>query len=546
MRRVMYWNVAGALALLAVPLVLSTLACNLTAPAVTETPSPTPTDTPTVTFTPSVTPTPSRTATATRTPSVTPTPTITRTPTVTQTPSTTPTPSDTPTPTTTPYPTVPPLPTVGVASDRFTRFEGLDAAVVDGIGRLWLSYVNAGQAAPTSTPGTPVASSDLETVYLASPDGRELYRVIDLPVTTGNRVWWSPNGAYMAYFQEDGLNTGLYVLNLANRLAIRLLAVDNLNPRGIVSTPVWSPDSAQITIALHTAFGVNIYSSGPDGVNFRNLTQSDSFDFWPAWSPDARFLAFISDRELCPTWEPNAPGSCYTPDRPTPDGGQPFVLDTATGEIRRLADVWVATPPEWVDASRLSFVSGAPGDPGEEATLWLANAATGEAPRALVGPLSGGTRIMRPAWSRDGSRVVFQEAGAENAIVLMDDAGQELARTTDYSFPRGAFTAAWSPDGSRVILAGRNSQCPFGMIVLNADFRAVTRQPVPDPGVCDPLWTPGGDLFAFTGITGATEGADGRFDVYLANSGGGIIRNMTGRLGGQVYMLGWVGGLEAE
>jgi Tol biopolymer transport system component len=516
-------------------------ACNLTAPAVTATPTEVPTAAPTDTLTPTITPTPSLTGTPTRTPTATLTPTITPTPTVTWTPTITPTASDTPTPSNTPYPTVPPLPTVGLASDRFTRYESLDQAVIDGIGNLWLSYVNSGQPVQTGTPGTPVAASERQTIYLASADGRAQYRVIDLPVTTGQRVYWSPNGAYMAYFLDDGVNTGLYVLDLANRLSIRLFAVENLNPRGILSLPVWSPDSSQITIALNTAYGVNIFSVGPDGSNFRNLTQSGGFDFWPIWSPDGRYLAFVSDRAQCPTWEPNAPGSCYTPDAALPDGGQLYVLDTASGLIQQVSDAWITIAPQWISASRLSFISGAPGDPADGATLWLADLSTGEPPVALAGPLPQGTRILRPSWAGDGSRVAYQEAGAENAIVMLDSAGEEIGRSTEFSFPRFVFTAAWAPNASRVILAGHNNQCPFGMIVMNNRFERVARQLVPDPGVCDPTWSPTGDIFAFTGVSGSTTGTDGRYDVYLANSGGGIIRNLSNRLGGQVRLLGWVG-----
>src|SRR5438046_2688773 len=39
------------------------------------------------------------------------------------------------------YPTIEPEPTTGFAGDKFTRFS-IDKSITDGIGRLWVSFVN--------------------------------------------------------------------------------------------------------------------------------------------------------------------------------------------------------------------------------------------------------------------------------------------------------------------------------------------------------------------------------------------------------------------
>ncbi len=492
-----------------------------------------PTPTPTETQPPTDTPAPTESAT----PAETETPTFT--PTTTLTPSATFTATVTPTITPTPYPTIDPLPTVGFAGDRFNHVP-LDKQVVDGVGKVWLSYININDKVSTVIPGTPAAASGMETIFLVAPTGGQPIKIMDLPATTGQRLYWSPNGAYLAYFLAGSGATGLYVLDIKLGLSLRLFDLEDLNPRGILSEPVWSPDSSQLTIALATPFDVDIYSVNVDGTQFRNLTQSGGFDFWPAWSPDGQYMAFVSDRAQCPSWEPNAPQSCYRPDRPPPDGGNLYVIEASSGQIRQVADVWVSAPPHWISSTRLAYVSGKPGDPAAGSTLWWADLRGGP-PHRVTDADPAGLLVLRDSWSGDGKRVLYQEAQSVAHLVMRDDQGSELARNTDLNFPRYAFAAAWSPDNKRVVIGGHNSQCPYGMIVADDSFKVLVNAP-PNPGVCDPQWSPDGRYIAFAGVTQSSSGTDGRLDVYIAEASGYGARNMTGRAGGQIRLLGWVGG----
>ncbi|MEP7285991.1 MAG: hypothetical protein ABI947_09505 [Chloroflexota bacterium] len=434
------------------------------------------------------------------------------------------------------YPTVEALPTVGLAGDKFTRVTISDA-VLAGIGKTWLSFINVNDKPTTITPGTPTPANQIETVYIAAPSGGTPIKVIDLPATTGQQVFWSPNGAYLAYFVPTGSGVGLYILDLKIGLSLRLFELEDLSPRGIPSLPTWSPDSAELTISLATDYDVDIYSINVDGTNFRNLTSTPAFDFWPTWSPDGQYLAFVSDRAQCPTWIPNEPGSCYRPDFPTPDGGNLYVMEAQSGQVRKLSDEWVTAPPHWISASRLSFTAGKRGDSTAGSALWWVDLRGGPAHR--ISDDTPGLLITRDSWSADGRRVVYQEADAETRIVIRDDAGTEIARSTQLNFPRVAFAASWSPDGKRLVMGGRNAQCPYGMLLTDDTFKVI-KTSSPNPGVCDPSWSPDGRYIAFNGVTQTASGTDGRFDVYLAEASGVGGRNLTGRLGGQIRLLGWV------
>jgi Tol biopolymer transport system component len=437
------------------------------------------------------------------------------------------------------YPTIEPEPTTGFAGDKFTRFT-IDKTLADSVGRAWVSFVNINDKASTVVPGTPAPANQLETVYLASPGGGAPYKVIDLPTTVDKQLYWSPNGQYLAYFIPNGSSAGLYVLDLKLGLSVRMFAIDNLNPRGIDSEPVWSTDSSRLTIALTTEYDVDIYSIGAEGNDFRNLTHNGAYDFWPVWSPDGQYMAFVSDRARCASWVPNEPGSCYRPDAPVPDGGNLYVMEAVSGEVRQLSDAWVTVPPHWVSSSRVAFISGKAGDPTAGSSLWWADLRGG--PAHQVTPDNGSpTQVQRDSWTADGRRVVYQEVKNGTQIVIRDEAGNEIARSADLNFPRVAFAADWSPDGRQFVMGGRNGQCPYGMLIADDSLNLVTKNNA-NPGVCEPSWSRDGHYIAFTGVTQSGSGTDGRYDVFISGANGLAARNVSGRYGGRIRLLGWVGG----
>src|SRR5258708_19840642 len=313
------------------------------------------------------------------------------------------------------FPPVAPLPTVSFAGDKFTRV-ALDKGVTDGVGRTWLSFVNINDKPATLTPGTPTPANQIETVYLAAPAGGLATRVIDLPATVNRHLYWSPDGGYLAYFLPTGSGAGLYVLDLRIGVSLRLFELDNLNPRGIQGEPVWSSDSKRITIALPTEYFVNIYGRNGEGTGFSNLRKSNGFDFWPTWSPDGQFMAFVSDRQQCPNWIPNQPGSCYRPDTPAPDGGNLYVMEAVSGQVRLVSDQWVTAPPHWISASRLAFASGKRGDPPSGSSLWWADLRGG--PAHKVSGDGKGLLVIPDSWTTDAKRLLYHEAQPTTQILI--------------------------------------------------------------------------------------------------------------------------------
>lgn len=104
---------------------------------------------------------------------------------------------------------------------------------------------------------------------------------------------------------------------------------------------------------------------------------------------------------------------------------------------------------------------------------------------------------IRPAWSPDGSRLLFlsnRDDRTRYQIFLMDADGSNQLRLTDE--PSGAYTPAWSPDGTTIAYFTAQAQ-RFDLYLVRADGsgRALLAS---EPVYASYLsWSPDGQLLAF-------------------------------------------------
>jgi TolB protein len=159
----------------------------------------------------------------------------------------------------------------------------------------------------TGAPGRSVTS------MAVSPDGRELAlqtgRNGDRPPTP-NRIDFvgidgkphgvplaGPEGAGFPSYSPDGSHVVYRVLGSEQGLRIR-------SGDGAVRTlttawdnfPAWSPHGDRIAFTRLEGNAFVIYTIRPDGSGLRRLTARKGTDAHPVWSPDGRWIAFVSGR----------------------------------------------------------------------------------------------------------------------------------------------------------------------------------------------------------------------------------------------------------
>jgi len=245
-----------------------------------------------------------------------------------------------------------------------------------------------------------------------------------------------------------------------------------------VSDPQISPDGSRVAFVMTTAseerdeYLSNVWVVDVKGGEPRRLTTGPTKDTLPRWSPDGRWLAFVSDRGA-------------------KKKSQLYAMPAAGGEATQLTDLpngvfgqgGVAWSP---DSTRLAFVTRVGGwqEPEREedrgksrpahviSTLKYRFEGVGftydRRPHIFVVPVAGGPPKqitdgdfpdVWPTWSPDGARIAFVAERHETRDIDVNDAIYEVA--ADGGEPRRIsptlapmWAPAYSPDGRAIAHAG--------------------------------------------------------------------------------------------
>src|SRR5229473_605909 len=291
----------------------------------------------------------------------------------------------------------------------------------------------------------------------------------------------------------------------------RSITIEDLYKITFLSRPCISPDGQRVAFVVTTIddqkheYRSAIWMISTEGGEAKRFTMGTANTKNLCWSPDGRWLAFVSEREGEQLAKDDKEGKKLGKGK-----AQVWLIPTDGGEARQLTFMQHgASNPTWSPDSKRLLFSAEVGPADEE------NEDGKPLPKV---------RVIDRLWYRlDGVGFIYER---RQHLFLVDVEGGEPQQLTDGDWDDGG--VAWSPDGTRIAFTSNHAEDrwrQFGadiyVLAMN-DGQAGELQCLTDGSLsCNsPSWSPDGKTIAFLAAPKLRSGGHVDLFTVAANAEG--------------------------
>jgi TolB protein len=275
-------------------------------------------------------------------------------------------------------------------------------------------------------------------IYRIHPDGTGQQQLTD-DAAFDDQGALSPDGKTLAFVSTRGGGTAnIWLMDVGSKRYTNLTKHSSGNFR-----PSWSPDGRWIAfasdrdvpIAYYPGQWEHLQSTGlyviqPDGKGLRRLTRKDGVAGSPSWSSDGTKVLYYETDEVGAYLAKTARGRTEV-----------VSVDVRTGErTQYTASNDTKLSPHWLSGGRISYVIRS-GDDTQGLKIWHPD-------RRVVTIVKGA--IRNPSWSPDGKRVAYQRltrTGTTQVLV------PTISRVADVELLLSEPFPAFSSNGDRLVFS---------------------------------------------------------------------------------------------
>jgi serine/threonine protein kinase/Tol biopolymer transport system component len=318
---------------------------------------------------------------------------------------------------------------------------------------------------------------------------------------------WSADGEFIAYSNGNSLFT-------AQADGTDARKVITVGDSGFVFYPVWSPDGNHLRFTYRATMDAPEYfmEVSLDGTGLHRLlpgwTNPPDEEYGNGgWTVDGKYFVFMTRGQI---WAlPRKAGFLHSEPKPSQltfspiplsppvqstDGKKLFVVGrTFRGELTRynLKSGRFESYLGGISAEHVSFSKD-----GQwvayvcfpEGTLWRSKMDGSERLQLTYAP----SQALLPRWSRDGKTILFYDLGTNKPSKIYEvslEGGSPRPLMPDNPDPQT--DPNWSPDGSKIVFAGRVGDAASSIRVFDLATRQVSTLPG-SQGMYSPRWSPDG------------------------------------------------------